>query len=185
MWTMRLPLGCCLLVCLSFGGCGDDAVSSQLRSLTEEYPSVNATQTKNRLDKLNVEEHWILELVGKQFKWAVMRRVCDADSNIVCTSLADKTRYDCAALDADWQTYVSWHKQTYGANADPNTNIDLTRGELLIYLKCKAGEIDQGSCDLYFQIKDNIANGAAGTSQVIIDNIGNKCTVGQDPGCYP
>ena len=180
-----LTAGAATLACSSSssgGGGPGPGSQSQLRLLAEEFPQGNANSTKQRLDALSVEEHFILEYVGKQFKPTVFLRSCGVDSQLHWSYLADGTIYDCAKADKEWKDYVAWANQN---GQDPNQNAELGRGDVLIYLKCRSGEIDQGSCQLYNNIKDQIAQDSAKTSQVIIDNIGNKCTVGKDPGCYP
>ena len=75
--------------------------------------------------------------------------------------------------------------QSYGASADPDQNREMGRQEILIYYKCKSGEIDAATCNMYYSIQGQIDQGTAQTTQTIVDNFGNQCTVGVDPGCYP
>jgi len=167
-------------------GCSDSAnVATKLRQLTEEYPTATAAQLKARLDHLSVNEHWTLELMGTApFKEAVFRKACEADANLTWSWLATKEKSNCAIADKSWQDYVAMHKSGSlpGGLYD---NINNGRDKLLIYFKCQAGEIDKGSCDLYFSIQSQIDQGTAQTSQTIVDNIGNKCQVGVDANCYP
>ncbi len=134
---------------------------------------------------MTVEEHFVLDLVGKEFKPAVFRKACEVDPNIGWSYFSDQTTSNCAQAAQQWQDYVQWHQSTYGPGADVNENAELGRGDIIIYYKCKSGEIDPGSCNLYNQIKGQIADGAAQTSQTIINNIGQKCEIGVDPNCYP
>ena len=170
---------------VSLGACDGMGDATELRLLAEAYPTLTAAQVKARLDRLTVEDHWVLELTGKQWKWAVMRKACEVDPTISASSLLDNTRYNCAQLQADWQGYLNWHRGIYGGTGDPNTNAEQGRQEVLIFYKCQSGEIDAGSCSLYYGIQNQIARDSARTSQVIVDNIGNKCRVGVDPNCYP
>lgn len=172
-----------LSLALLAGACGggDAAVGTNLGALAEQYPTASATEIKARLDQLSLSEHYILELVGKQFKQAVLRRACEVDATLRWTYLADLSPGDCATALAQWQQYL----QFLPAGSDPYANIELGRNDVLIYLRCRTGEIDASSCALYRQLVGQVDAQMAATSQQIIDNIGSRCRVGIDPGCYP
>ncbi|PIE65221.1 MAG: hypothetical protein CSA24_02790 [Deltaproteobacteria bacterium] len=174
-----------LLFALLLTACGGDSTSSALQALAENYGSESASATKARLDTLSVREHWVLELVqmGPAFKLAVFLRACEEDNSLMWRSLVSGTPYNCAFAAAEWQQTVDLIASTGFGSIEEN--VESGRTNVIIYEKCESGEIDKATCDVYYGIQSQVAAGVAQTNEVIIDNIGNTCTVGQDPGCYP
>ncbi|MCA9587139.1 MAG: hypothetical protein KC657_17545 [Myxococcales bacterium] len=166
----------------SSGSSGVGAAKSELWLLAEEWPAATSAQIKARLDKLTVHDHFVLEYVGKQLKAGVFRRACEVAPDIRWSWQSDGARYDCPKANKEWNDYVAW----VASNnlGDPNANITKGVDDILIYFKCKAGEIDQASCDLYKSVNGQIDEGVGRTSEVVVDNLGNQCRVGKDPGCY-
>lgn len=153
---------------------------STLRELAEDFNSNSSADNKALVDQLTVNEHFVLEFVGKQFKEAVFRDICQVDSSLVWSYLSDGSRSNCAYSVASWQQAVS-----FVGEAVVQSNAELGRNEVLVYYKCESGEIDAATCATYNAIMGQVAAGSAATSQTIIDNTGNKCEVGSDPNCYP
>jgi len=174
-----------LLVVLILGlGC-DNASISNLQKLAEEYPTVSPEQTKKTLDKLTVQDHWTMELVelGTAFKLAAFLKACNADSSITWHELSTGRQFNCFSGQAYWDESVRMVASVgVGTFLD---NVESGRLEVIIYEKCRSGQIDKGSCNMFYGIQQNVADSSAQTNEVIIDNIGNKCRVGRDAGCYP
>jgi hypothetical protein len=161
---------------------GGTTAKSELWLLAEEWEAASPAQVKARLDKFTVHDHFVLEYVGKQLKGGVFQRACEVTPTITWTWQSDGARYDCPRVKKEWEDYVAF--VTSNNLGDPEVNIKSGVNNVLIYFRCKAGEIDKGSCDLYNSLNGQIDDGAARTSEVIVDNIGNQCRVGKDPGCY-
>jgi hypothetical protein len=176
--TLRLTTT--LIALAAFAGCSSDE-DGALRQLAEQFSSSSAEQLKSQLDSMTVHEHFVLEFVGKTFKQAVFRKACEVDSGIGW-GWADGTKYNCAAALVEWQQYVAWAAQN---GVDASQELETNRLEILNYYKCKTGEIDAGTCALYQSMQGQIDGAAAQTTQTIVNNFGNQCTIGVDPGCYP
>jgi hypothetical protein len=153
-----------------------------LRLLADEYPTAGAALVKQRLDKLSASEHFILEFVGKVWKTYVFLRACEVDASIQWSSVLGGPRWDCATALAK---AMQDEAQARSFGVDPLATVNSARENVLIYYKCKSGEIDASTCALYQQLTAQAdAQSAAGVQQ-IIDNIGNRCGIGIDANCYP
>ena len=172
------------------GACSSDSSGSgssvgALQQLAEEYPTASAAQTKSTLDRLTVRDWWVMELVqlGPAFKLAVMLKTCQVDPNITWHTMSDGKLYNCASAQAEWNETVQLIASTGVGSLEEN--VESGRMEVIIYEKCQTGQIDKGSCDMYYGIQQNVANQTAQTNETIIDNMGNQCRIGVDANCYP
>ena len=86
----------------------------------------------------------------------------------------------CAMLVQDYVQAVQWS----GAPAIAQ-NIETERLHILNTYKCSSGESNRQTCQQYMGTIQQIQNAQHDTSTTIINNIGNKCRVGVDPGCVP
>lgn len=169
-----------VLAALLSAGCGGGRGSGgNLRSLAERQASLTSAEVKSGLDALSQTEHLELEVLAPAFKQYLFRRACQADPSIQWTS--GSRRYDCNLAFVEYQQALQWVLPGTTVEQEAETQ----RLRLLNYFMCRSGEIDKGTCAMYVGVTSQLNQSRADTNQTIIDNLGNKCVVGQDPGCYP
>lgn len=148
-----------------------------LRTMLETFPSFTAQQIAYQVTVLTQEEALMLSLFGA-VGGAFYRRACEANPGLV--AMIGGVPSNCAKMVQDYVQAVQW----VGAPAIAQ-NIETERLHILNTYKCSSGEIDRQTCQQYMGTIQQIQNAQHDTSTTIINNIGNKCRVGVDPGCVP
>ncbi len=131
---------------------GSFKVVSSLRHLAENFDSLSAQQVSDIIKSLSQDDMFSLN-VYTAFSSLVHAKACEADSSIIMPLSTGAV--NCT------QTAESWQNTLYFSNGDMQQATSYAysnRDSLLIALKCGAGEIDAGSCNLYNNIQGQNMN---------------------------